>query len=340
MPQGGGMNGRSEGGAAERRLHALALGRRGAAVYGTCPDGALRDGGARPAVGARFDGGARLGDEVRLGTGARPDDGMRAVAAVRANDAPAHPGGSGRGAARRATARSLSGVRGGDAEAPAAVPAMAGAGATAGGAMAAASRRRVPRWSFRPVHALAAVLLLACALCASLTMLVQQSLNYAALDGASALSTAGSGAGESRDQVDADAADGDMSGPGGGEDAGEAADAGAASTPPEGSGTPATQDAPPGGEPSADGNAGGDSPARGAVGADAAAGRTATAPIDLNTAGLAELDAITGVGPVIAGRIIEHRAAIGRFTSVDQLLDVSGIGPKTLERMRPQVVVR
>lgn len=271
---------------------------------------------------------------------------MRAVAAVRANDAPAHPGGSGRGAARRATARSLSGVRGGDAEAPAAVPAMAGAdamagaGATAGGAMAAASRRRVPRWSFRPVHALAAVLLLACALCASLTMLVQQSLNYAALDGASAVSTAGSGAGESRDQVDADAADGDMSGPGGGEDAGEAADAGAASTPPEGSGTPATQDAPPGGEPSADGNAGGDSPAQGAVGADTAAGRTAMAPIDLNTAGLAELDAITGVGPVIAGRIIEHRAAIGRFTSVDQLLDVSGIGPKTLERMRPQVVVR
>jgi competence protein ComEA len=59
--------------------------------------------------------------------------------------------------------------------------------------------------------------------------------------------------------------------------------------------------------------------------------------VNLNTASLQELDTLAGVGPVTAQRILDHRQRIGRFTSVDQLLDVSGIGPKTLEKLRPQV---
>jgi competence protein ComEA len=49
--------------------------------------------------------------------------------------------------------------------------------------------------------------------------------------------------------------------------------------------------------------------------------------LDLNTATVAELDALPGIGPVLAQRIVDHRTAHGRFTSVDQLDDVSGIGP-------------
>ena len=61
--------------------------------------------------------------------------------------------------------------------------------------------------------------------------------------------------------------------------------------------------------------------------------------IDLNTATAAQLDAIPGVGPVLAGRIVDWRTAHGRFTSLDQLRDVSGIGARTLDRLRPYVRV-
>nr|WP_225432867.1 helix-hairpin-helix domain-containing protein [Bifidobacterium sp. SMB2] len=61
--------------------------------------------------------------------------------------------------------------------------------------------------------------------------------------------------------------------------------------------------------------------------------------IDLNTATAEQLDTINGIGPVTAQRILDHRARNGRFTSVDELLDVQGIGSKTLEKIRPYVTV-
>ncbi len=64
------------------------------------------------------------------------------------------------------------------------------------------------------------------------------------------------------------------------------------------------------------------------------------APTDLNTAGLADLDALPGVGPVLAQRILDWRAEHGRFSSVDELGEVSGIGDKLLAQLRPKVVVR
>lgn len=65
-----------------------------------------------------------------------------------------------------------------------------------------------------------------------------------------------------------------------------------------------------------------------AVGAGVPSGGLATAgPVNLNTAGVAELDALPGIGPVLAQRIVDHRTREGPFTSVDQLDDVPGIGP-------------
>lgn len=69
------------------------------------------------------------------------------------------------------------------------------------------------------------------------------------------------------------------------------------------------------------------------------AGGTAGAPIDLNTADQATLEQLDGVGPVLAQRILEWRAAHGRFTSVDELGDVKGVGDATLEKLRPRVRV-
>ncbi len=61
--------------------------------------------------------------------------------------------------------------------------------------------------------------------------------------------------------------------------------------------------------------------------------------ININTAGPEELDRIPGVGPAIAQKILEYRSQIGRFTTVDQLMDIKGIGPKNLEKMRPFVAL-
>lgn len=54
------------------------------------------------------------------------------------------------------------------------------------------------------------------------------------------------------------------------------------------------------------------------------------APLDLNTATEADLDALPGIGPVLAARIVAWRAEHGRFTAVEELLEVSGIGTATL----------
>ena len=53
-------------------------------------------------------------------------------------------------------------------------------------------------------------------------------------------------------------------------------------------------------------------------------------PIDLNTATSEQLQTLPGIGPVYADRIIEYRNTHGPFTSVSQLLNISGIGQKRL----------
>ena len=62
--------------------------------------------------------------------------------------------------------------------------------------------------------------------------------------------------------------------------------------------------------------------------------------IDLNAADVSQLQTLKGVGPVTAQRIIDYRGQIGRFESVDQLMEVKGIGAKTLAKFRDQVCVR
>ena len=64
-------------------------------------------------------------------------------------------------------------------------------------------------------------------------------------------------------------------------------------------------------------------------------GPATSGPVDLNTADAGQLQSLPGIGPVLAERIIAHREANGPFASVEDLGDVSGIGPKTLESIRP-----
>lgn len=68
------------------------------------------------------------------------------------------------------------------------------------------------------------------------------------------------------------------------------------------------------------------------------AGPSPTAPLDLNTATAAQLDALPGVGPSTAQKIVDYRQAHGPFHSVDELDGVSGIGPAKLAELKGLVI--
>jgi competence protein ComEA len=61
-------------------------------------------------------------------------------------------------------------------------------------------------------------------------------------------------------------------------------------------------------------------------------------PVALNHASVSELEELPGVGPVLAQRIIDHRDRHGPFTTVEDLLDVAGIGEAKLAALRDYVV--
>ncbi|MDH4146592.1 MAG: helix-hairpin-helix domain-containing protein [Acidimicrobiia bacterium] len=61
--------------------------------------------------------------------------------------------------------------------------------------------------------------------------------------------------------------------------------------------------------------------------------------INVNTASATELEALSGIGEVLAAAIVDYRTENGPFASVDDLESVSGIGPATLEEIRDQVTI-
>ena len=78
------------------------------------------------------------------------------------------------------------------------------------------------------------------------------------------------------------------------------------------------------------------SPGSGGTGA-ASAGPAAK--VDLNTATVAQLDTLPGVGPVTAQHIVEWRTRNGRFARVDQLREIDGIGERRFQQLRDLVTV-
>ena len=75
-------------------------------------------------------------------------------------------------------------------------------------------------------------------------------------------------------------------------------------------------------------------PANPAAGSVAAGG---SSTVSLNSATLADLETLPGIGPVLAQRILDHRDAVGGFKQVGELRDVSGIGEKTFQSLAPLV---
>ena len=89
------------------------------------------------------------------------------------------------------------------------------------------------------------------------------------------------------------------------------------------------------GAPAAAAPAGGDPPAPAGGDGTAASG----GPVDLNTASLTQLETLPGVGPVLGQHIVDYRSQHGRFGSVDELRNVSGIGDVRFTQLRPLVTV-
>lgn len=63
-------------------------------------------------------------------------------------------------------------------------------------------------------------------------------------------------------------------------------------------------------------------------------------PVNLNTAGREELDALPGVGPATADKIIDYRETQGRFLQPEDLMNIQGIGEARFARLRPLIEVR
>lgn len=76
-----------------------------------------------------------------------------------------------------------------------------------------------------------------------------------------------------------------------------------------------------------------------AVGGTSGAGATAAGPVDLNRATAGQLDTLPGVGPVTAARILEWRERNGRFSRVEQLREIDGIGERRYAQLRELVTV-
>lgn len=87
------------------------------------------------------------------------------------------------------------------------------------------------------------------------------------------------------------------------------------------------------------GEAGGGAGDAGAAGPTGSSGAGPPPVVDLNTATLDQLDELPGVGPSIAQAILDHRAENGPFGSVEELLEVRGIGQAKLDQLHSRVTV-
>ena len=77
-------------------------------------------------------------------------------------------------------------------------------------------------------------------------------------------------------------------------------------------------------------------PAKGSATASAV---SATAPVNLNTATVTQLDSLPGVGKATAERIVEYRQKNGGFKKIEELMNVKGVGEKSFLKLKPLITV-
>lgn len=66
---------------------------------------------------------------------------------------------------------------------------------------------------------------------------------------------------------------------------------------------------------------------------------TLTEKVNLNTATAEQLQTLPGIGPALAKSIIEHRTKTGKFTKIEELLNIKGVGEKKFQKIKDRLVV-
>jgi competence protein ComEA len=67
---------------------------------------------------------------------------------------------------------------------------------------------------------------------------------------------------------------------------------------------------------------------------------TASGPVNINSASLDQLETLPGIGPAIGQRIIDYRSAHGPFKTIEQIMNVKGIGPATFANLKSHITVK
>ena len=206
-----------------------------------------------------------------------------------------------------------------------------------------------PRFNMKPAHILALILFLVAVLCASLTMLISQSLTYNSLRNEQSESlriSKNNSEDNSKNSEDSFDKSEESDSNGNAEHTNEHNTASSndnSETGSENSGNSseennnATKENYHGNseKTSAVDNAARNNAARN----NAVPAQSSRSGINLNTATANQLQTLKGIGPKTAARIIAHRKRIGRFSSLEDLLQIKGIGPKTLNKFRGNVYV-
>ena len=193
------------------------------------------------------------------------------------------------------------------------------------------SSKTSPRFHMKPVHTLALMLILVAALCASLTMLISQSLTYQRVQnekaGAFAIENDDTSREKSsfnnvKDKNKNDDEEKSVSNESDENSGGDGSDGGDVSK----------------GNNDSKGDSGSNKSDK--SNENTASHQSNTGRININTATLDQLQTLKGIGPKTAARIIAQRKRVGYFRSLEDLMQIKGIGPKTLNKFRGNVDVK
>lgn len=192
------------------------------------------------------------------------------------------------------------------------------------------SRKTHPRFHMKPVHTLALMLILVAALCASLTMLISQSLTYQRVQN----EKAGAFAIENDDTSREKHSFSDLKGNNKNDDE-EKSVSNELDENSGGDGSKGNRGSKGDSNDKSDSNNKSDKSNE-----NTASHQSNTGRININTATLDQLETLKGIGPKTAARIIAQRKRVGYFRSLEDLMQIKGIGSKTLNKFRGNVDVK